>query len=276
MIRNIYNNIKCNLLKKRYTHSLVNKLRFYFIVFVLFNLLLVSCKNNIMPLHIEMPMLHKNDTVIYHTYYSLKYSEQHEQAIWVAYRLTANQLEKKVERSNKFITDPKIFTESANDNDYYKSGYDRGHLAPSRDMSFDSIAQAESFYYSNMSPQTASFNRGIWSRLESSVRDWAAEFDTIYVITGPILKDGLANIGENKVSVPEHFYKAILVYTSNKQSAIGFVIPNNDIKSNDFYEYAVNIDRIEELTGLDLFPLLPNKLEKQIESTLNVKLFEIK
>ena len=245
------------------------------LIFLYAAIILSSCKSTVMPPKLEMPMLYKTDTAIYHTYYSLKYSEQHEQAVWVAYSLTSNQIEKNVERSNKFRTDPKIFTESANDNDYYKSGYDRGHLAPSRDMSFDSVAQAESFYYSNMSPQTASFNRGIWSRLESSVRAWTAEFDTIYVVTGPVLKDNLKYIGENKVSVPEYFYKAILVYTNRTQNAIGFVIPNIEHTNNNFYEYSVTIDSIEELTGLDLFPLLPDKIEKQIESTMNIKIFKI-
>lgn len=243
--------------------------------FLLTCTLLISCKSKVMPTKLEMPMLYKTDTITYHTYYSLKYSEQHEQAVWVAYRLTSNQLEKNVERSNKFRIDPKIFTGSANDNDYYKSGYDRGHLAPSRDMSFDSVAQAESFYYSNMSPQTASFNRSIWNRLESNVREWTAEFDTVYVVTGPVLKENLKSIGDNKVSVPQYFYKAILVYTNSTQSAIGFVIPNIEHTNNNFYEYSVTIDSIEELTGLDLFPLLPDKIEKQIESTLNIKVFKI-
>ncbi len=260
---------------KLYKSHIKTNILYLWLIFLYTTIILSSCKSSVMPPKLEMPMLYKTDTVVYHTYYSLKYSEQHEQAVWVAYKLTSNQLEKNVKRSNKFRTDPKIFTESANDNDYYKSGYDRGHLAPSRDMSFDSVAQEESFYYSNMSPQIASFNRSIWNRLESNVRDWAAEFDTIYVITGPVLKDNLKYIGENKVSVPEHFYKAILVYTNSIQCAIGFIIPNIEHSKNNFYEYSVKIDSIEELTGLDLFPLLPNKLEKQIESTLNIEFFNI-
>ena len=47
---------------------------------------------------------------------------------------------------------------------------------------------SESFYLSNMSPQAASFNRGIWKKLESQVRTWALLYDTVYVVTGQILK----------------------------------------------------------------------------------------
>jgi len=37
-------------------------------------------------------------------------------------------------------------------------------------MGFSEIAMNESFYYSNMSPQVASFNRGVWKKLENKVR----------------------------------------------------------------------------------------------------------
>jgi endonuclease G len=58
-----------------------------------------------------------------------------------------------------------------NEIDYEKSGYDRGHLAPAADMGFSKITMAESFYYSNMSPQVPGFNRGIWKQLEEQTRN---------------------------------------------------------------------------------------------------------
>ena len=47
---------------------------------------------------------------------------------------------------------------------------------------------SESFYMSNMSPQVPGFNRGIWKNLEEEVRNWVEAFDSVYIITGPILE----------------------------------------------------------------------------------------
>ena len=75
--------------------------------------------------------------------------------------------------------------------DYLKSGYDKGHLAPAADMKYSTTTMKESFYFSNMSPQKPEFNRGIWKELEEQVRNWAQIYDTVYIVTGPILSDNL-------------------------------------------------------------------------------------
>ncbi|MFN5333694.1 MAG: DNA/RNA non-specific endonuclease, partial [Bacteroidota bacterium] len=152
---------------------------------------------------LEIPAHHKHDTIIFHTGFAFLYNEKHEQASWVAYQLTREETNSIYSRTNKFIPDPLVKSQTANDNDYLGSGYDRGHLAPASDMGWSATTMTESFYYSNMSPQVPSFNRGIWKKLEEQVRTWAIEYDTIYVVTGPVLKDSLPTIGKNKVSIPE-------------------------------------------------------------------------
>ncbi|MBC7655437.1 MAG: DNA/RNA non-specific endonuclease, partial [Oligoflexus sp.] len=151
---------------------------------------------------LELPKTNSKDKIITHTGYSLLYNETHEQANWIAYELTKAETNKLFKRTNKFIPDTKVKTGTASDKDYEGSGYDRGHLAPASDMGWSSIAMAESFYYSNMSPQTPSFNRGIWKNLEGLVRTWAVENNSIYIATGPVLTNELQTIGANKVSVP--------------------------------------------------------------------------
>ena len=162
---------------------------------------------------LEIPKTNSKDKIITHTGYSLLYNETHEQANWIAYDLTAEETNKLFERTDKFISDPKVKTGTASDKDYKGSGYDRGHLAPASDMGWSTTAMAESFYYSNMSPQTPSFNRGIWKKLEELVRTCAIENNTIYVVTGPVLTNGLQTIGPNKVSVPNYYYKVVLDYS---------------------------------------------------------------
>lgn len=153
------------------------------------------------------PHVQSQEQLIRHLGYSLVYDENNEQAKWVAYDLSKSKLVKVASRSNQFLVDPKVATGSAEEDDYKKSGFDRGHLAPAADMSWSEQAMNESFYYSNMSPQRPNFNRGIWKKLETLVRVWAALEDTIYIITGPVLRPGLPTIGPNQVAVPDSIIK---------------------------------------------------------------------
>ncbi len=218
---------------------------------------------------LEIPKITVKDKIITHAGYSLLYNENHEQANWVAYELTKKETNKQYNRTDKFITDPLVKTGSASDKDYSGSGYDRGHLAPAADMGWSSITMAESFYYSNMSPQNAGFNRGIWKNLEGLVRTWAIGNGAISVVTGPVLTNGLVTIGSNKVSVPDYYYKVILDYTEPGIKGIGFIMPNTGSRQ-PLQSFAVSIDSVESVTGIDFFPLLPEDQERFIEKTLSV------
>ena len=126
-------------------------------------------------------------------------------------------------------------------------------------------AMSESFFLSNISPQVAGFNRGIWKRLEAGVRDLAVENEELHVVTGPVLRDGLRAIGPNQVSVPEHFYKVILDNKGPELKALGFILPNQ-AASGPLSQFAVSVDSVERLTGIDFFPALPDSLEDRLEA----------
>lgn len=223
-------------------------------------------KTAIIP-QLEIPKTDTQEEIIFHLGYAFLYSEEHEQAFWVAYQLTKEETNKIYDRTDNFKPDPKVKTGTANNNDYSGSGYDRGHLAPAADMGWSPTAMAESFYYSNMSPQNQSFNRGIWKKLEELVRNWAIENDNVYIVTGPVLTSGLKTIGLNKVSVPHYYYKVILDYTNPEVKGIGFILPN-EASSKLLQTYAVTIDSVEKITGLDFFSKLPNAQEQFIESSI--------
>ncbi|MDD4148442.1 MAG: DNA/RNA non-specific endonuclease [Bacteroidales bacterium] len=249
--------------------------RKYLILLIAFNLIFIGFVNaQKNPKSFELPKLKKSEEIVCHKSYCLVYSEEHEQAKWVAYVLKLDMINGDVKRSNKFKEDPKIKTKSANDNDYKGSGYDRGHLAPAADMSFSEQSMQESFYYSNMSPQEPSFNRGIWKKLETEVRCYVEYLDKIYVVTGPILVDGLTEIGDNGVDVPEEYYKAALFVSDTCVEAIAFVMPNKKISAESIYNYAINIDDLEKKTGMNFFYNLPFLLERRVEKKLNIEFWE--
>jgi len=71
--------------------------------------------------------------------------------------------------------------------DYRKSGWSRGHLAPAGDMSTVQ-AMAQSFSLANMVPQAAKHNGGTWAKtVEQATRHYAARATgDVFVITGPV------------------------------------------------------------------------------------------
>lgn len=212
--------------------------------------------------------------VVHHKYYSLSYREKHEQAEWVAYELTKASLKKpNVKRAKRFNPDYEVSTRSAYHRDYSRSGYTRGHLAPAGDMAFDEQAMKESFLMSNMSPQTRSFNNGIWKELEETVRDWAYKNKRVYIVTGPLLdRKYIKRIGkDNKVSVPSAFYKAILDIDNPERKGIAFIVPH-ETSDRPLSEYAVTIDELEKELGYDLYAdLISTELQDKIESQIDLK-----
>lgn len=216
----------------------------------------------------EWPKYSKKEAIIHHHFFTLDYDENHEVAKWTAYSLTREEIHPCVDRSYNYLSDPKLETYSANTDDYNKSGYDRGHLIPARDMMFSELAQVEVNYMSNITPQDPGFNRGIWRVLERNVRRWANQYDSVMVVTGPVLHDSLPEIGQdNQISVPESFYKTVLVFNDTVKTAIAFHIPNKKCSGTDIFDYAISIDSLESITHMDFYPKIPRKF-KQIEDTL--------
>ncbi|MDF1568618.1 MAG: DNA/RNA non-specific endonuclease [Spirochaetaceae bacterium] len=236
-----------------------------------------------------LPALEDDDLLVIHDYYTLSYSEKHEQAEWVAYELTREEVMGPVERSDSFREDLEVTTGSASLKDYRGSGFDRGHLAPAADMKFSEEAMRDSFFMSNMSPQRPAFNRGIWKQLEALVRDWAYLEGAIQIVTGPVLTDWtpegkeasgdlppgdgrFETIGPEGVSVPNYYHKVVLDIREPGFKAIGFILPNQRGEAGLEF-YAVSVDEVEYATGLDFFPGLPDELEESLESALDISLW---
>lgn len=209
-----------------------------------------------------------------HSYngFQLCYRESYEDAEWVAYVLTRDELNAVTERSNKFHADKEISTGSATPSDYTNSGYDRGHLAPAADLVWSEESMNDSFLMSNMTPQAPDFNRGMWKSLEEQVRSWAQEFGEVVVVTGPILEKDASEykkIGKNQVAVPEYFYKVLLAQdSSGVKIGTAFILPNSKCEGS-IWDYSVSIDDVEKRTNLDFFSLLDDSLENQIEANTN-------
>ncbi len=207
-----------------------------------------------------------------HSHFALSYKEAWEVAEWVCWELERERLRKKrVARTNDYRPDPKIPTGSAQPEDYRHSGWDRGHLVPAADMSFDPEAMSETFLMSNIAPQARPFNGGIWRELEEQVRDWAKRFRHLYLVAGPVTTlPPIERIGPNEVAVPQAYYKVVLDLSEPELKAIAFLIPN-EASTLPLAHYAVTVDSVEQLTGIDFFvELMDEALEDSLEAKLEL------
>ena len=208
--------------------------------------------------------------IVVHDNYTLSYVEKYEQAEWVAYELKATDLSNSNFDRPFFIEDNQVKTGSADWRNYKRSGFDKGHLCPAGDRKFSKSAFDETFLTSNISPQKHDFNDGIWNRLEQKVRYWASKYNGIYVVTGGVLENGLATIGNENVAVPKYFYKVILDDDNGEYKMIGFLVPAVD-SDKALYEFVVPVDEIEKRTGIDFFPNLDDATEIRLEKNSDYK-----
>ncbi|MEM1337847.1 MAG: DNA/RNA non-specific endonuclease [Bacteroidota bacterium] len=208
------------------------------------------------------------DAVVIHDFFMLSYSEPHEQAEWVAYRLEKAHLTYDDRERPYFVEDPKVKSKSADWRNFKGSGYDRGHLCPAGDRRFSEYAFNETFYTSNITPQKNAFNAGIWNRLEVQVRRWCRRYGTLYIITGGVLGDDLPKIGMEDVAVPKAFYKIVLRKSGNEYRAVAFLIPHQE-SIKPLSDFLIPVDELEKVTGLDFFYELNDASERKMEQEVD-------
>lgn len=139
--------------------------------------------------------------------------------LYVAPRLNRKTIEAADEkRADKFFSDARLpAAERAELDDYKRSGYSRGHMAPADDMATPT-SMAQSFSLANIVPQDIQQNCGAWTKIEQDTLRYVlrAKGD-VYVITGPVFASASPSIGRNGVKVPTYLYK--LVYNASTQQA---------------------------------------------------------
>lgn len=211
-----------------------------------------------------------NTQYLCRTNYAVHYRNDTKTAEWVAERITLEDVRGPAKRKNNFKADsdiPKQFR--AELSDYVGTGYDRGHLSPAAANTQNDTIMSESFLLTNMVPQNASKNRGIWRSLELKIRDWVNQGKDIWVVTGTIYEDGYLTIG-NDVGVPTHMWKVI--YDAKGTKGIAFLFPNEKMSRSELPNLAMSIRDLEAVTGINFHPKLPAD-EESIELVFDISLW---
>jgi endonuclease G, mitochondrial len=233
-----------------------------------------------------LPELEDGEELVCHSAMCLVFSEEYRLAKWVVHILTGDIIEGRVSRSNDFRPDPKI-PNAGEEADYFLKieqedgsfkydgfGYDRGHLAPSADFRWSENALSESYYYSNITPQAPDFNRKKWAEIEGFLRTYIYENpgNDLFIVTAPMLKEGLPvqERGVNQLPIPEIHYKIAVDF--NRKIGVAFIVPQENLNYPIDW-YAVTIDSVENLTGINFFAGLNQEDEELIESTYDLSLW---
>lgn len=153
------------------------------------------------------------------------------------------------QRDNRFHPDTRLrVVDRARLDDYARSGFDRGHMAPSGDMT-DAASDYESFSLANMVPQAGGLNRNSWADLENYVRRLTTTLGTTYVVTGPLYEGSKLKTLNGRVLVPTSTWKA--VYAPG-QGAGAWIATNTAAPRWQ----VVSIAELTRRTGIDPFPRL--------------------
>lgn len=212
-----------------------------------------------------------NNFLLVHNSFILSYNRERGAANWVTWHLSAADIGD-VDRSNAFAPDtalPKDFW--IKPSDYVGSGYDRGHLCPSKDRSSTEADNRETFLMSNMQPQAPKLNQKTWKYLEDYTRDLAKNNEE-YIYAGCY---GDAGRIKNKITIPTNCYKVIVVLPegdndlkriNGKTRIIAVDMPNDATVSSRWRTYLTTVDEIEEKTGYDFLSTVTKKIQSVIEA----------
>lgn len=203
------------------------------------------------------------------------YSDLRLNPLWATYwleALTPEQKKQGYKRPGQFSEDWRTVWRVSHQ-DYTRTGYDRGHLAPNYAISrlYGKTAQEETFLMTNIVPQKPNLNRKVWQRLEeAAIEHFTNQFSRIAVITGPVFDPQTERL-ESWVEVPDAFYKIFVGLNEKGQavSMLAFLMPQDVKGSEPLTKFVVSVDKIEEVTGFDFFSQLDDRQEVQLEALQN-------
>lgn len=210
-------------------------------------------------------------TVCVNTAYVAGYDETIKNPRWVGWRMFPNRGGKSADRPESFYRDPRSKAGVVT-TDYNRSGFDRGHMCPNYAAwcLYGEKAQLETFFLTNIIPQTAKLNRGWWMDFEQKIiHDYANRSKALFEQTGPVFNDpdNPAPKLPKGIAVPAACYLILArPTTSGDVQVMALIVPQDTERNVPAERFLVSVRDIERATGLDFFPDFPQELQDRIET----------
>ncbi len=230
-----------------------------------------------------------NDTleILINHGYCLGFSKKNNQALWAAYQVSQSKKDIDYERFPFFVDDIRLNIKNRIGAETFGGGYDLGHLVPNAAINrqYGKLSQMETFLMSNISPQKAGLNQGVWQKLEAEILNKYAYADDsksnqshVWILVGPVFGDSPEYITRKngiKVPIPDAFY-CILVRSKNypynspgNSGYLAFLFSQDLEKSQKIdVKFLTSINEIEKRTKLNFFPNLTKTMENKIENAV--------
>ena len=219
--------------------------------------------------------------------YTHYYDTETYTSLWVAYPLESKHMGS-YSRPETWSFNPQIdvkYQVDLRSHSYTDSDvHVRGHLIPNASRNGIKEMQEQTFYVTTSVPQVhTNFNSGIWQTLEAAIQS-KAQKQKLYIVTGvafekvgetKTIKYTTAKDDTKRVPIPNYFYKVVLSATTDSSGTVtsakcvGFWFENKAYSGTGYANYAVSVDQIEEWTGFDFFPNLPDSIEATAETNTN-------
>lgn len=220
-----------------------------------------------------------NDLIIRDSY-SLSSNDSTKLADWVAYVIDIPTMTgESIDR--KWNADPWLDENETLEPDDYQGAnqaykYDRGHQAPLANFKGNRDIETTNFL-SNITPQKAELNQGVWKNLEDKERYLTEKFGQVYVMTGPIYKKDSTNLlpnADESHRVPSAYWKIIVIPTNEVEFMVfGFIMHQNTPRKGKIEDYLCTIQEVEKQSKLKFFTSLSQDIKKKIENTIDMKWF---
>lgn len=141
----------------------------------------------------------------------------------------------------RFINDTQIAT--ATQREYYRSGFDMGHLANAEDFAFDCVKDELTFRFYNCLPQYANLNRGIWKKWETKIRE-ESQTDSLLIICGAKFS-GKKTV--NNLYFPDECYKVVKSLSTGEIKWILWF--KNVPKEAEKFFQLISVEELEDRLG---------------------------
>ncbi|HEX8136386.1 MAG TPA: tandem-95 repeat protein [Pyrinomonadaceae bacterium] len=226
----------------------------------------------------------ENDYLMKKPEYALSYNRSKAIPNWTSWHLDSSWFGPQ-SRTNTFRADPELPADwyHVNEFSFSGTGFDRGHMTPSADRTFNFTENAATFLMTNMIPQAPDNNQVTWEGLESFARALVSQGNEVYIVSGGYGQGGAGRNGgitqtvdQGRVVVPEKTWKVLLVLPADagddvarvttSTRTIGVIMPNAQGINPDWHSYIVSVDEVEALTGYNFFSAVPEEIQAVIEA----------